>query len=149
MKWVFRGQVPPFNFGLSDRRLVLEFAHQISKHVLPWNMVRPTSSFIIATRYRILRISVCQRMATLVKYLLLQPESLKTLLFLTDPTLFNFHIWHIGSSVGIATRYRLDGPGMKSRLERDFSHSSWPALRPTQSPNSEYLVIPGGKATRL
>jgi hypothetical protein len=39
-----------------------------------------------------------------------------------------------GSSVGIATDYRLDGPGQKkkSRRGRDFSRTSRPALGPTQ-----------------
>jgi hypothetical protein len=36
-----------------------------------------------------------------------------------------------GSSVGIATGYGLDGPGIKSRWGRDFSHTSRPALGPT------------------
>jgi hypothetical protein len=39
-----------------------------------------------------------------------------------------------GSSVGIATAYGLDGPGIESRWGRDFSHLSRPALRPTQPP---------------
>ena len=39
-----------------------------------------------------------------------------------------------GSVVGIATAYRLDGPGIKSRWRRDFPHLSRPALRPTQPP---------------
>ena len=38
------------------------------------------------------------------------------------------------SSVGIATRYRLDGPGIESRWGRDFPHLSRPALGPTQPP---------------
>ena len=38
------------------------------------------------------------------------------------------------SSVGIATRYGLDGPGIKSQLGRDFPHPSRPAPRPTQPP---------------
>jgi hypothetical protein len=38
------------------------------------------------------------------------------------------------SSVGIATGYGLDGPGIKSRWGRDFSHTSRPALGPTQPP---------------
>ena len=38
------------------------------------------------------------------------------------------------SSVGIATRYELDGPGIESRWGRDFPHPSIPALRPTQPP---------------
>ena len=38
------------------------------------------------------------------------------------------------SSVGIATRYRLDGPGIKSRNRRDFPHLCRPALGPTQLP---------------
>jgi hypothetical protein len=39
-----------------------------------------------------------------------------------------------GSSVGIATAYRLEGPGIESRWERDFSHLSRPSLRTTQPP---------------
>ena len=38
------------------------------------------------------------------------------------------------SSVGIATRYGLDGPGIESRWGRDFSHTSRLALGPTQPP---------------
>ena len=39
-----------------------------------------------------------------------------------------------GSVAGIATAYGLDGPGIESRLGRDFPHLSRPALRPTQPP---------------
>jgi hypothetical protein len=38
----------------------------------------------------------------------------------------------LSSSVGIATRYGLDVPGIESRWGRDFPHPSRPALRPTQ-----------------
>jgi hypothetical protein len=38
------------------------------------------------------------------------------------------------SSVGIATRYGLDGPGIKSLWRRYFQHLSRPALGPTQPP---------------
>ena len=38
------------------------------------------------------------------------------------------------SSVDIATRYGLDGPGIESRWGRDFPHPSRPALEPTQPP---------------
>jgi len=35
-------------------------------------------------------------------------------------------------SVGIATRYGLEGPGIEFRWTRDFPHPSRPALGPTQ-----------------
>ena len=38
------------------------------------------------------------------------------------------------SSVGIATGYGLDGPGIESRWGRDFPHLSRPALWPNQPP---------------
>ena len=38
------------------------------------------------------------------------------------------------SSVGIAIRYGLDGPGIESRWGRDCPHPSRPALGPTQPP---------------
>ena len=38
------------------------------------------------------------------------------------------------SSVGIATRYGLDGPGIEYRCGRDFPHPSRSALGPTQPP---------------
>ena len=38
------------------------------------------------------------------------------------------------SVVGIATRYRLEGPGIESRWGRDFPHLSRPAPRPIQPP---------------
>jgi hypothetical protein len=37
-------------------------------------------------------------------------------------------------SVGIATGYGLDGPGIESRWGRDFLHLSRPAPGPTQPP---------------
>ena len=39
-----------------------------------------------------------------------------------------------GSSVGIATRYGLDGPGIESRWGQVFAHPSTRALGPTQPP---------------
>jgi hypothetical protein len=39
-----------------------------------------------------------------------------------------------GSVVGLATVYGLDGPGIESRLGRDFPHLFRPALGPTQHP---------------
>jgi hypothetical protein len=42
--------------------------------------------------------------------------------------------WARDSSVGIATRYGLDDPGIESRCGRDFTHPSRPALGPTQPP---------------
>ena len=43
---------------------------------------------------------------------------------------------HMGpkSSVGIAIRYGLDGPGIESRLRRHFPHLFRPAPEPSQPP---------------
>ena len=38
------------------------------------------------------------------------------------------------SSVGIANRYVLDGPGIESHWRRGFAHQSKPVLGPTQHP---------------
>ena len=50
------------------------------------------------------------------------------------------------SSVGIATRYGLDGPGIESRRRRDFPHPSRPALGPTQLPTQWTPGLSRGKA---
>jgi hypothetical protein len=42
--------------------------------------------------------------------------------------------WTGDSSVGTATRYGLDGPGIESRWGRDYPHPPRPALGPTQPP---------------
>jgi len=41
----------------------------------------------------------------------------------------------------ITTRYGLDGPGVESRLGRDFPHLSRPALRLTQPPTQWVPVL--------
>jgi hypothetical protein len=58
---------------------------------------------------------------------------------------FGTHILRTGwdSSVGIATRYGLDGSGIESRWKWDLPHLSTPALRPT---HNGYRVFLGGKA---
>jgi hypothetical protein len=49
-----------------------------------------------------------------------------------------------GNSVGIATGYGLDHPGIESRCGRDFSQPSRPALRSSQPPIQWVRVFPGG-----
>jgi hypothetical protein len=46
-----------------------------------------------------------------------------------------------GSSVGIATGYRLDGLGIESRWRRDYPYLSRPALAPTQPPVQRILGL--------
>ena len=52
------------------------------------------------------------------------------------------------TSVGIATRYALDGPGIESRWGRDFSHTSRLALGPTQPPIQWVPVLSRGQSGR-
>ena len=49
------------------------------------------------------------------------------------------------SSVGIATGYGLDGPGIESLWGRDFPHLSRPALGPPSLLYNGYRFFPGGK----
>jgi hypothetical protein len=61
----------------------------------------------------------------------------------------NILSWSMGldSSNGIATLYGSDGPGIESRRERDFSHTSSPILRSTQPPIQWVpALFSGGKA---
>ena len=55
-------------------------------------------------------------------------------LFIMELPLYRCLLVGRHSSVGIATRYGLDGPGIESRRGRDFLHPSRPALGPTQPP---------------
>ena len=51
------------------------------------------------------------------------------------------------NSVGIGTRYGLDGPEIEARCKRDFPHPFRPDLRPTVHP-TQWVLGPfrGGKA---
>jgi hypothetical protein len=51
-----------------------------------------------------------------------------------------------GSSVGIATHYGLDSPGIESRWGRDFSHTSRPAVGAHPVSCTMGTGSPGGKA---
>jgi hypothetical protein len=56
------------------------------------------------------------------------------------------HVHYTGrdSSVGIATRYGLDGPGIESRWGREFPHPSGPALGLTQPPTQWVTCLSWG-----
>jgi len=57
------------------------------------------------------------------------------------------YAWAVGrdSSVGIATRYGLDGPEIEYRRRRDFPHPSRPAWSPPSFLYNGNWVFPGGK----
>jgi hypothetical protein len=48
------------------------------------------------------------------------------------------------SSIGIATRYGLNGLGIESRWRRDFAHPSRPALGPNQTHTQWILGLSRG-----
>jgi hypothetical protein len=66
----------------------------------------------------------------------------------TRNILFIYDCYHThkgrDSSVGIANGYGLDGPGIKSRWERDFSHTFRPVLGPSQPPVQWVPVLSQG-----
>jgi hypothetical protein len=60
--------------------------------------------------------------------------------------IYRLYICGPGNSVGIATDYGLDDPGIESRWRRDFSHTSRPALGHTQPTVQWVPGFSGGKA---
>jgi hypothetical protein len=61
--------------------------------------------------------------------------------------IYKMHLVGRDSSVGIVTRYGLDGPGIESRWGRDFPQQSRPSLGPTQRPVQWVPgLFPEGKA---
>jgi hypothetical protein len=57
-------------------------------------------------------------------------------------------IKNLDCSVGIATRYSLDGPEIESRWGRDFPHTSRPALGHNQPPVQWVPGLSRGKTGR-
>jgi len=54
----------------------------------------------------------------------------------------------LDNSVGIATFYSLDGPGIEYQWGEDFPHSSRPAWAPTSLLYNGYRLFPGVKRPR-
>jgi hypothetical protein len=68
---------------------------------------------------------------------------------MVDHLIFKYYALDIvgrDSSVGIATRYGLDGSKIEYRWGRDFPHPSRPALGPTQPPLQWVPGLSRGKA---
>jgi len=62
----------------------------------------------------------------------------------------NYSGCHFMQIYGLATHYRLDGPGFKPQWGQDFPYPSWSAPRPNQSPVQWVTgVSPSGKAAGL
>jgi hypothetical protein len=75
------------------------------------------------------------------------PHLMVMLASTTYHMLFMYSIFHggPGSSVGIATGYRQDSPGIESLWGRDFLHMSRPALGPPNPLYNGYWVFQGVK----
>jgi hypothetical protein len=85
---------------------------------------KPIVRYQVHVAQRTLRVSVTKDQPT---------DALKEVTAVCSKTTDSNGIHRVGrdSSVGRATRYGLDGPGIESRRGRDFSHPSRSALRPT------------------
>jgi hypothetical protein len=57
---------------------------------------------------------------------------------------YYYYYWGQNSSVGIATSYGLDGPGIESRWVRDFLHPFRPLWGPPSLLCNGYWVFSGG-----
>jgi hypothetical protein len=91
------------------------------------------------TAYNYINVPVCSSewlSFTLAQFVMPSSDPLHTVKTELSSWTYTYCIWHLDrdSSVGIATRYGLDGPGIKSRWGRDFPHLSRSAVGPTQPP---------------
>jgi hypothetical protein len=97
-------------------------------------------------------IHLCERLSEVDEAILHQTSKFPQVPIVLSSGSLYFHprlksvVWD--SSVGIALRYGLDGPGIESTWGRDFQHPSRPTVRPTHPPVQWVPgLFPGGKAT--
>jgi hypothetical protein len=88
---------------------------------------------------------MAQIISTTLKNLYVTKKLTVTNYFLRQFNKSTFLLQGPGSSVGIATGYGLDGPGIESWWGRDFPHLSRPALGPTQPPVQWVLGLSRGR----
>jgi hypothetical protein len=131
-----RGTTPPslhkhlYNLTLKTMQLTLMYLYVKLQHA--W---RPPANKRCKTGDTNCSTTDCKFQASSVQHVII--SSAFFLILHAAPTLLNpslqdyllaFFLSGPGSSVGIATGYLLDGPGIYSRWGRDFLHLSKPAL---------------------
>jgi hypothetical protein len=110
---------------------------------------RLLSSILFLTRRHVFRPSVCNAESLNSSMQFLSTSSLlsKFKLLLSGKPFLDCNIVGRDSSVGIAIRYGLDGPGIEFPCGRDFPHPSRQVMGPIQ-PRVQWVpgVFPGDKA---
>ena len=101
-----------------------------------------SSHYPVGVIVKLYTAKTCILFAAVSQSIVIQCATFNTIVYITAIS----YMRSLDSSVGIATRYGLDGPGIESRGERDFPHASRLTLGPTQPPLQRVPCLSRGKA---